>query len=285
MKKPSAKIVSRLRATRGFVFDMDGTLVLGDRSNKGLHPLPGALELLNHLHAKRVPFVVLTNGTTRIPADYGTTLRGLGFPVRDEAMLTPSSVAADYLARAGFRRVMALGGEGVRGPLEAVGLTVIDSRASTAADAEVDAVFVGWYREFTMADIEAACQAIWKGAKLFVASMSLFFATANGRALGTSRLISAAITSVTGVKPMVLGKPSLEALRSAARILGAKPAQIAVAGDDPSLEVPMAHRGRSLAIAVATGIGTDADFAKVPAARRPHITVRDARELLALYRG
>ena len=30
---------------RGFVLDMDGTLVLGDRNNKGLRPLPGAQQL------------------------------------------------------------------------------------------------------------------------------------------------------------------------------------------------------------------------------------------------
>jgi len=279
--KPSARIISRLRATRGFVFDMDGTLVLGDRSNKGLRPLPGALELLNHLHDAGVPYVVLTNGTTRVPAQYGETLRGLGFPLRDEEMLTPSSVAADYLARHNFKRIMVLGGEGVGRPLEAAGLTVVPSKAG----GEADAVFVGWYREFTMEDIEAACNAIWNGAKLFVASMSLFFATANGRALGTSRLIAAAITSVTGAKPVVLGKPSLEALRSASRLLRVPPAQMAVAGDDPSLEVPMAHKGKALAIAVNTGIGKDADFGKIPAAQRPHITVSDARELLNLYRG
>ncbi len=280
-QKPSARTLSRLRATRGFVFDMDGTLVLGDKRNKGLRPLPGAVELLTHLNAQGVPYVVLTNGTTRVPAEYANTLRDLGFPLQDEAMLTPSSVAADYLARHGFRRVMALGGPGVSLPLEARGIEVVPSKPGHDADA----VFIGWFREFTMEDIEAACHVIWSGGKLFVASMSLFFATAHGRALGTSRLISAAITSVTGARPTVLGKPSLEALRSAARILGATPSQMAVAGDDPSLEVPMAHRGKSLAIAVRTGIGVDADYAKVPAERRPHITVRDVRELLKLYKA
>ena len=92
--KPSARILSRLRATRGFIFDMDGTLVLGDQSNKGLRPLPGAIELLAHLHERKVPYLVLTNGTTRVPAEYGETLRALGFPLRDEHMLTPSTVAA-----------------------------------------------------------------------------------------------------------------------------------------------------------------------------------------------
>ena len=35
--------LDRLRAARGFVFDMDGTLVLGDRQSHGLRPLPGAV--------------------------------------------------------------------------------------------------------------------------------------------------------------------------------------------------------------------------------------------------
>jgi HAD superfamily hydrolase (TIGR01450 family) len=274
-------VVSRLRAARGFVFDMDGTLVLGDKINQGLRPLSGALEMLAHLTHQAIPFVILTNGTTRTPAEYAATLRELGFPIRDERMLTPSSVAADYLVRRKFRRVMVLGCEGVWRPLEAAGLTVV----RPTQGAEADAVFLGWYREFTMDDLEAACNAVWHGAKLFAASLSPFFATAHGRALGTSRAMAAVITSLTGRRAQVLGKPSLEALRSAARQLGVRPSDLAVVGDDPALEVPMAHRGRSLAIAVGTGIGRDTDFAGVAADRRPHLTVRDVQELLQLYRG
>ena len=50
------------------------------------------------------------------------------------------------------------------------------------------------------------------------------------------------IRSITGCRVEVVGKPSLHALRSAARRLGARPAQLAVVGDDPVLEIPMAHR-------------------------------------------
>jgi hypothetical protein len=58
-----------------------------------------------------------------------------------------------------------------------------------------------------------------------------------------------------------------------------------VVGDDPSLEVPMAHRGKSLAIAVHSGLGEVGSFDHLPKDRRPHITVRDVGELLALYKG
>jgi NagD protein len=57
----------RLRAARGFVFDVDGTLVLGDRRNTGLVPLPGAIEFLELLGARNIPFALLTNGTVRTP--------------------------------------------------------------------------------------------------------------------------------------------------------------------------------------------------------------------------
>ena len=58
----------RLLAARGFVFDMDGTLVLGDRHHHGLSPLPGALEITQWAARRGRPFVVFTNGTTRTPA-------------------------------------------------------------------------------------------------------------------------------------------------------------------------------------------------------------------------
>jgi len=81
-----------------------------------------------------------------------------------------------------------------------------------------------------------------------------------------------------------VGKPSLHALRSAARRLGARPARLAVVGDDPELEIPMAHRGGALAIAVNTGVGTASAFDQLPAGRRPHLMLPGVLELLELCR-
>jgi 4-nitrophenyl phosphatase len=276
----SRQVLARLRKAQGFVLDMDGTLVLGDNRNKGLKPLPGAIEFVQHLADLKIPVAVLTNGTTRTPQEYSALLRGLGFAVGTDSVLTPSSVAADYLSKRNFKRVMVLGGDGVSQPLAAKGITVVHPRESSDADA----IFVGWFRDFTMDDIEGACNAVWKGAKLFVASMSMFFATANGRALGTSRVIAAAISSVTNARPKVLGKPSLEALNSAGERLGVAPARLAVVGDDPALEIPMALRGGSLAIAVCTGVGRENDFSSLPKAQRPHLSLRGIDEVLARYR-
>jgi 4-nitrophenyl phosphatase len=281
----------RLRDARGFIFDMDGTLALGDRVNHGLAPLPGAIELLDWVRGQGLPYVVFTNGSNRSPAHFAAVLRDAGLDVPDSQMMTPASSAVVMFARRGYKRVMVLGGDGLTEPLREAGIEVVppveaaaDTRPSQAP-AGVDAVFVGWFREFTMSHLEAACQAVWSGAALYSASETPFFAVAGGRALGTSRAISAMIRSITGCRLTVTGKPSLDALRAAAARLGVPPRDLVVVGDDPLLEVPMAHRGRALAVAVQTGLAGPDAYDRLPPAKRPHLHLRGVDELLALCTG
>jgi 4-nitrophenyl phosphatase len=286
----SAQVLRRLRDARGFIFDMDGTLALGDRVNHGLTPLPGAVELLRWTARRGLPYVVFTNGSNRTPEHFASVLRDAGLDVPGSAMMTPASSAVVMFTRRGYKRVMVLGGDGLTGPLRAAGLEVVppveaapDTRPGRSP-AGVDAVFAGWFREFTLAHLEAACQAVWSGAALYSASQTPFFATADGRALGTSRAICAMIRSVTGCRLTVTGKPSLDALRAAAARLGLPPRDLVVVGDDPLLEVPMAHRGRAIAVAVQTGLAGPDAYDRLPPAKRPHLHLRGVDELLALLR-
>jgi len=281
MSEPDSVLVDRLHGVGGFLFDMVGTLVLGDRTNHKLSALPGAREVVEHLQAEGVAVGVLTNGTARPPAAYAATLRSLGFALDDEVVLTPAAVAAALCVRRHHQKVMVLGGEGVGGPLRDAGIEVVEPKGRPT----VDAVLVGWFREVGFDHLEAACHAVWGGARLYSASQSLYFASADGKAIGTSRAICAVIKDLTGVRPTIVGKPSLEALRTAARRLGTATKEMAVVGDDPELEVPMAHRGRSLAIAVNTGIGNARSFDHLDAPRRPHLVLDGLDDLLALYRA
>jgi 4-nitrophenyl phosphatase len=276
----SDDVLRRLRDARGFIFDMDGTLALGDRANHGLTPLPGAVEMLTWVRERGLPYLVFTNGTNRSPAHFAQVLRGSGLDVPDDQMMTPASSAVVMFTRRGYKRVMVLGGDGLAGPLRAAGIEVVPPVEPTGADA----VLVGWFREFTMSHLEAACEAVWSGAALYSASETPFFAAAGGRALGTSRAISAMIRSITGCRLTVTGKPSLDALRAAAARLGVPARDLVVVGDDPLLEVPMAHRGHALAVAVQTGPAGPGAYDRLPPAKRPHLHLRGVSELLALCR-
>jgi 4-nitrophenyl phosphatase len=197
--------------------------------------------------------------------------------------MTPASSAVVMFAKRGFKRVMVLGVSGLIDPLREAGIEVVlPATGAAPAVPAVDAVFVGWFREFTMDHLEAACHAVWAGAELYSASETPFFASAGGRALGTSRAISAMIRSITGCSLTITGKPSPDALRAAAARLGVPARHLVVVGDDPLLEVPMAHRGGALAVAVDTGLGGPDSYDHLPPRRRPQLHLRGVDELLAL---
>ncbi len=279
---PDPAVLDRLRQVRGFVLDMDGTLVMGDRNNQGLVLLPGALDLVQALVDRGMGFCIYTNGTVKTPAQCADALRQLGLPVPAEQALTPASTAVDVFLERGHRRVMVLGGTGITEPLEAAGIETVPPLRGT----DCDAVLAGWYRQqLTFEALEAAVFAVFDGAEFYSASQSLFFATAEGRSLGTSRAISAVVRDITGCEVTVVGKPSLRALQTAGRRLGVPPAELAVVGDDPELEVPMAHRGEALAVAVHTGIGHAESFTDLPADVRPHLDLPDVGALAALLRS
>jgi NagD protein len=261
---------------------MDGTLVLGDRNNQGLKPLPGAREFVATLVERDLPFCILTNGTTRTPEQYADSLQQAGFPVPPERMLTPTSAAVELFLARGYRRVMVLGGKGITEPLEAAGIEALPPMRGTSCDA----VMAGWYRqELNFDALEAAVFGVSDGAAFYSASESLFFATSEGKSLGTSRTISAVVKDITGCEVTVVGKPSVEALGTAAHRLGLAPSELAVVGDDPELEVPMAHRGGAFAVAVHTGVGHAESFRDLEPGLRPHLDLPDVGELARLLRA
>lgn len=245
---------ARLRDAAGFIFDMDGTIALGDAKSGGHKALPHAIALLEALKARGTPYVVFTNGTAKAPADYAASLRAAGFPVEDHQMLTPSATAAAWFAAQGLRRVRVLGNAGCAAPLHALGLDVIDPAGPAGP---VDAVYTGWFREFDFAALEAACESLWHGARLFTASNVPFFATATGRAIGSSFAINAMLTAMSGKRARILGKPARVAFDVARDVMGlprSAARSMVVVGDDPALEMRMANSVGAMALGLTTGI-------------------------------
>jgi len=277
----SSEAVSKLRSPGGYVFDLDGSLVLGDRTNKGLRALPGAAELLDFLDRRQVPWLVMTNGTVRVPASISAALAKAGLDIPADRIMTPSTVAAAYFVRRQKKKILVLGIEGVWQPLVDAGLEVVrpleDENASDA-----DAIFIGWYRQIHMDEVEAACQAVWNGAGLYAASMVPFFATRGGRALGSSRCIAAMITSITDCEAIPLGKPSQQVLREAALKMDCAVADLVVVGDDPDLEVRMVLDGGATAVGVHTGIADGDVFAALAPECQPHISCAGVAEFQTL---
>jgi 4-nitrophenyl phosphatase len=270
----------RLGPIEGFMFDLDGTLILSDRSLGGYRLLPGAVEILREMQSRSIPFVVLTNGTAYPAAEQAAKLRALGLPISDEALLTPNTVAADMMPKRGVKRALVLGVPGVGRALAEAGIETVFPGQDRAED--VQAVYVGWHPDCGMKDIEAACKAIWNGAKLYVASDVPFFATSAGKTMGYSHAITAAVRKITRAPMILTGKPSLNALKLVARKLGIPMRRVGVVGDDPLVEMIMTRRGGAMGFGVTTGMMTAEDWAAQPRNRRPHRIVNDITDILPM---
>ncbi len=271
--------IERVVKARGFIFDMDGTIALGDAASGGHKALPGAIELLALLRKRGTPFRVFTNGTAKAPAAYAASLRNAGFDLGDDEMMTPSSSAAIWFRKQGLNRVRVLGNDGVAAPLRALGIETLG--ASEPGD--VDAVYTGWFREFSFPDLEAACQSVWEGARLTTASHVPFFATATGRGIGSSFAINKMISAMTGKQAKVLGKPSRTAFDAAVHAMGlprSAACDIVVFGDDPALEMRMARGAGAMGVGLTTGLMKRENLASLVQAEQPHLLVDDLTSIV-----
>jgi NagD protein len=257
-----------------YVFDVDGTLVLSDDPNAGggVRALEGAADVLRHFGNR---FVCFTNGTGQTPSVLATKLRQAGLPVEDAQVLTPASVAAEHIrATYSGEAVLAFGPEGVLAPLREVGVQL----TSEAMRARV--VLIGADPEFNYEKLTAACRAVWAGAELLVTSMAPYFASSGGRLPSTSGAIAAGIRHVTGVEPIIVGKPSPLVLAACARRLNVNPSDLTVVGDDLRLEVRMAREAGARSVLVLTGSSREEDVQRVPPEQRPSVVLRGIGDLL-----
>jgi 4-nitrophenyl phosphatase len=266
------------RAPKGFMFDLDGTLILSDRSLGGYTAIPGAAETLAALDERGIPWIAMTNGSAYPASVQGPRLRAVGLPIRDERLFTPNSVAAKAMVERGYGRVLVLGTQGVIDALEELGVPCVgpDDEASHAADA----VYVAWHPDCTMVHIHLACERVLDGAAFLTASDIPYFAARDGRAFGYSCAINGAVARITGREPEPTGKPSALALAMVAEQLGLAQEDVGVVGDDAKAEMEMARAGGAIGIAVMSGSTTRDEWAAQPRERRPDLVIDSVRDLL-----
>ncbi|MXO71197.1 HAD-IIA family hydrolase [Alteraurantiacibacter buctensis] len=268
-----------LRQPKGFMFDLDGTLILSNRKLGAYDAIPGAAEALQELDRLGIPWLALTNGSAYASRVQGPKLRAAGVPVPDEKLFTPNSAAARVIKARGYEKVLVLGTNGVADALTELGINCY--LPAEARSEECDAVYVAWHPDCVMDHIHLACERVLAGAALLSASDVPFFATKEGRSFGYSCAINGAISRVTGVEPEPTGKPSMHAMDMIAEVLGVAMEDVGVVGDDAVAEMLMAHQSGAIGIAVTSGSTSAEEWAAQPPEKRPHLVIPTIGELVA----
>ena len=266
------------RRPKGFMFDLDGTLILSDRKLGGYTAIPGAAEALAALDARGIPWIAMTNGSAYAASVQAPRLRAVGLPVPNERLFTPNSVAGKAMIERDYASVLVLGTQGVVDALSERGVSCVLPEDEAAHSA--DAVYVAWHPECSMPHIHLACERVLDGAAFLTASDVPYFATKDGRSFGYSCAINGAVARVTGREPEPCGKPSALALTLIAEQLGVAEQDVGVVGDDAIAEMQMARAGGAIGIAVASGSTSRAQWAAQPPGREPHVVLESVADLL-----
>ena len=264
----------RLDDVRGFVLDVDGTLV--HRDGDDVHLLPGAVEVLDRIRASGRPLALFTNGSHMPPSGFAAGLREAGIDVADDELLTPLTSVRTFLRAHRGATLLLLGTEAAREYLEASGIRIVDGAASEPADA----VFVAHTDVVDFGALERGAHMILAGARLLTGSYVPAYAGANGPIFSRGAMLTAGLAKVTGRRPVVVGKPSPAAVRTIEEHLGVPATQVAVIGDDLDLDIALGRLGGSRTILVRTGISGSVDVERVPDRRRPDTVVDGVAALL-----
>jgi len=264
----------RLDDVRGFVLDVDGTLV--HRAGDDVHVIPGAGDVLARIRASGRPLALFTNGSHIPPAGFAAGLRDAGLDVADEELLTPLSSALTYLRAHHGAALLLFGTAAARAYLVENGIRIVDGDGPEHADA----VLVVHPDVADFGELERGARAILGGARLLTGSYVPAYAGANGPIFSRGAMLTAALAKVTGRRPVVVGKPSRAAVRTYVERLGAPATDVAVIGDDLALDVALGRLGGSRTILVRTGISSAADVERLPDRRRPDAVVGGVADLL-----
>ena len=245
----------------GYLFDLDGTVYLGDTL------LPGAHSLLRTLSELGREVVFLSNNPTKDPEMYAEKLCRLGISTDPRHVVNPLVTLAAWLRRsAPGSAVFVLGSEPLRRAVVGAGCTLTDDPAL------VDVVVASYDTTFDYRKLQVAFTALWQHgrARLVTTNPDAYCPMPGGRGEPDAAAVLAAIEASTGVRCEVnLGKPDPAMLRTAADVIGLQPQDCLMVGDRLYTDIAMAVDAGMDSALVLTGESTRAMVDELPAARRP----------------
>ncbi len=257
----------------GYIFDLDGTVYLGETL------LPGALTALSTLRRLGKRVVFLSNNPTHTRQDYAAKLTRLGLPTAAEDIIHSSTVMVAFLQkRMPGARLFVVGEEPLCRELAAAGFQL------TQQPGQIDAVIASFDRTFAYWKLQTAFDAIRLGAAFFATNGDRYCpvpvtpATPTGGQPDAAAII-AAIEACTNVRVQaIVGKPSPHMAAAILDILNLPPHRCLITGDRLETDIAMGMAaGMDTAL---TLTGATALTALATADQQPTYVVRSLIELI-----
>lgn len=202
-----------------FIFDLDGTLYLGDQI------IPGAKEAVDSVREKGMSVRFVTNNPRYSQSYYAQKLSKLGIPAHVNEVVTSGMVTAEFLKdKTEFGSLLVIGEEQLYKELRDKGLEVVEK-------SDADTVIVSFDTHLTYEKLMKAYRALLNGARFIATNPDPVCPSPDGGLIDAGSII-AALEKATGRHvEMILGKPSKLLGKWLIDQLGGVPENCVIVGD------------------------------------------------------
>ncbi|MEE6728000.1 TIGR01457 family HAD-type hydrolase [Pediococcus acidilactici] len=229
----------------GYMIDLDGTMY------RGKEKIPAAKRFVERLQAKQIPFLFVTNNTTKTPEAVAKNLtENHDIKVKPENVYTAALATSDYLdgvADKDHRKVYIIGEIGLKRAILAKGFEMEEEHP--------DYVVAGLDYDVTYHKFEVATLAIKKGAKFIGTNADTNLPNERGLVPGAGSVI-ALLERSTQQKAFYIGKPETIIMEKALKVMGLPKDQVVMVGDNYMTDISAGINFGVDTLLVYTGVST-----------------------------
>lgn len=261
-----------IKKIRLYLFDMDGTLYLGDN-------LYGfTVELLETIRKTGGKYLFMTNNSSKSVEDYIKKLSKLGIQATREDFITSSQATAYYLKEHhDGQKLYVCGTNSLKIELQKEGFVVTENLD------EVECIVMGFDTELTFKKLEDVSKLLLTRPDLpYIATNPDLVCPTEYGSVPDCGSVCQMIFNATGKKPVVIGKPSPLMPELAMSRNGFSKDETAVIGDRIYTDIKSGLNAGITGILVLSGETT---LEILEASQdKPHLVLQDAGEILEVLR-
>jgi len=234
----------------GYIFDLDGTVYLGENA------IPGAPETIAKLRKRGCGVVFLSNKPLQPREVYAEKLTRLGIPTSPDDVINSSLVLAQYLlSEMAEATVFVIGEQPLLDEMAAAGLSLSDDPE------KIDVVIASFDRTFDYRKLDIGYQALRRGARFFATNADRTCPIEGGDIPDAAAVIGA-LEGCSGRKvELVAGKPSAMIVEMVLKKLGLSAADCLMVGDRLETDILMGNKAGMSTALVLTGVTQRDDLA------------------------
>ena len=247
-----------------FIFDMDGTIYLGE------NVFDCAVSFIRRLRENGKKILFFTNNASNVHEFYLKKLGRMGFEPQPDEIMTSGDVTAEFLRRErSGKKVYLVGTDQLRSEFEESGISLSDG-----ADENVDIVVTSFDTSLSYRKLERACTYVRRGAEYFSTHPDLNCPTENGF-IPDSGAVSAFVTAATGAAPVYLGKPYEPTIDMISAKSGVDRDRMCIFGDRLYTDIALGKNFGVTACLVLSGETSADDVSCAPPQSRPDFIFQD----------